>query len=137
MIEITDEDIDIQQLTDQLFYYINNPLNINKASNSEILNFPFFNQALALEICNHRKKFGDFLNIYEFQILPSFDKTILSNIQHLIHVQTNPINLKTIKKNIQSGKHQFMTLAETSTPKNQGQLRKINFERDSQTHYMG
>ena len=32
MIEITDEDVDIQQLTDQFFYYINNPLNINKAS---------------------------------------------------------------------------------------------------------
>ena len=33
MIEITDEDVDIQQLTDQLFYYINNPLNINKKLN--------------------------------------------------------------------------------------------------------
>jgi hypothetical protein len=137
MIEITDEDVDIQQLTDQLFYYINNPLNINKASNSEILSFPFFNQAQAIEICNHRKKFGDFLSIYEFQILQSFDKIMLSNIQYLIHVQTNPITLKTIKKNIQSGKHQFMTLAETSTPKNQGQIRKINFERDSQSHYLG
>ena len=80
MIEITDEDVDIQQLTDQLFYYINNPLNINKASNSEILSFPFFNQAQAIEICNHRKKFGDFLSIYEFQILQSFDKIMLSNI---------------------------------------------------------
>ena len=137
VIEIADEEVDIQQLTDQLLWYIDHPLNVNKASNSEILNSPLFSQIQALEICNHRKIFGNFLSIYEFQLLPSFDKNTLVNIQPFIIVHALPITLRTIKKNIQSGKHQFMSLCETTTPINEGQLRKINHTTDSLTYYTG
>ena len=137
VIEIADEEVDIQQLTDQLLWYTNHPLNINKASNSEILNFPLFSQIQALEICNHRKIFGNFLSIYEFQLLPSFDQSTLTRIQPLIIVNSYPITLKKIKNNIQSGTHQFMSLCEITTPKNIGQLRKINQSTDSLTYYQG
>ena len=39
VIEIAYEDVDIVEITEQLLRYINHPLNINKASNTEILTF--------------------------------------------------------------------------------------------------
>lgn len=137
VIEIADEDVDIVEITEQLLRYINHPLNINKASNTEIFNFPLFSQSQALEICNHRKKFGPFLSIYEFQLLPSFNHQVLNQVRPLIAVYTHPITLKTVRKNIRKGKHQFMSLCETTSPKNIGQLRKTNHTSDSLTYYKG
>ena len=117
VIEIADEDVDIVEITEQLLRYINHPLNINKASNTEIFNLPLFSQSQALEICNHRKKFGPFLSIYEFQLLPSFNHQVLNQVRPLIAVYTHPITLKTVRKNIQKGKHQIMSLCETTSPK--------------------
>lgn len=119
-IENTSDEVDLQQFASDLLYYFDKPLNLNKAEASELFEVPFLSGFQALEIIEHRQAFGDFISIYELQVLPSFDAATISMLRSFITIRSNPLNLKSPKQIWQQGKHTWMTLAEIRTPRNKG-----------------
>ena len=97
-IENTTDEVDIQQFASDLLGYFDNPLDLNKADASELFAVPFLDGFQALEIIQHRKQFGNFISIYELQVLPSFEIQDIRNILPFVRIKSQTISLRNIKE---------------------------------------
>jgi len=85
-----DEEIDFTTLFDQLSYYYEHPININKRElEYDLKELKLLNQFQIISIINHKKEHGDFLTIYELQSVPLIDANDIRNIQPFIAVKSN------------------------------------------------
>ena len=85
-----DENIDYTTLFDQLNYYYQHPINLNrKEIKFDLEQLMILNQFQIKSIINHREKYGKFLNIYELQGLKDFSATDLRKILPFIEVNEN------------------------------------------------
>ena len=85
-----DENIDYTTLFDQLNYYYQHPINLNrKEIKFDLEQLMILNQFQIKSIINHREKYGKFLNIYELQGLKDFTATDLRKILPFIEVNEN------------------------------------------------
>lgn len=134
ILETSSEEVDIQELTDELIFYSNNPFDINHASHSQLLKSPFFSTRQALEIIEHKKRFGPLISIYELQVISKINPSQLLLILPFVSILKSPV---TLKENIRLGRHQILSLTETSIPNNNGQKRKTHPGSDSLSHYLG
>ncbi|NNJ55547.1 MAG: hypothetical protein HKP14_05425 [Bacteroidia bacterium] len=136
-IENTTDEVDIQQFASDLLYYFKHPFNINKADATELFQAPFLTEFQALEIIQHRKKFGDFISIYELQVLNSFTVQEIKDVSLFIRVSSLDVSFN--PKDIwQKGEHQLMTLVETTTPKNKGfKIRDTISDNSDINYYQG
>lgn len=119
-IENTSDEVDIQQLAVDLTYYYEHPLNLNKADATTLFSVPFLTAFQALEIIEHRKKFGNFLSIYELQALPNITVLDIREFLPFVTISTNSLANRDIRTIWRLGEHQILTLAETTRPKVQG-----------------
>ena len=136
-LENTTDEVDIQQFASDLLNYVENPLDLNKADASELFAVPFLDGFQALEILNHRKEYGNFIQIYELQVLPSFSVNTIKNILPFISIKSNPVSLQDIKGIWKKGSHQFLSLVESTSPKNKGTLVADTLEDLTKSHYKG
>ena len=97
-IENTSDEVDIQQFASDLLSYIYHPIDLNKADAQELFAAAFLDGFQSLEIIKHRKKFGNFISIYELQVLPSFSITDIQEILPFVSIKSSPIHLKDAKK---------------------------------------
>ena len=135
--ENTADEVDIQQFTSDLVIYLQNPLDLNKATASELLAVPFFSSFQVSEILDHRKTFGDFLCVYELQVLPSFGTEDIRNIIPFIGLKTLTLKIGDVREIWKQGSHQFLTLTETSSPRKKGSLITDTLTDLSVNHYLG
>ena len=85
-----DENIDYTTLFDQLNYYYQHPINLNrKEIKFDLEQLMILNQFQIKSIINHREKYGKFLNIYELQGIKDFSATDLRKILPFIEVNEN------------------------------------------------
>ncbi|PCJ64072.1 MAG: hypothetical protein COA58_13880 [Bacteroidetes bacterium] len=136
-LENTIDEIDIQQFASDLLEYYENPLDINKADASELFAATFLDGFQALEIIKHRKRFGNFISIYELQILPSFSTQDIHSFLPFITIKSSFTSSHKISTIWKEGKHQFLALTETSTPRNKGSLIADTLSDLSKSHYTG
>ncbi|MDB9881830.1 hypothetical protein N8368_03735 [Bacteroidia bacterium] len=136
-IENTSNEVDIQQFASDLLGYFNNPLDIDKVDASELFSAPFLTGFQSLEIIEHRKNFGNSISIYELQVLPSFDLEDIRNILPFVKIKSNPLALTSVSKIWKEGTHQFLSLAEITTPKNRGTTIADTLTEQTQSHYIG
>ncbi len=134
-IENSTDEVDIQQLASDIEYYLQNPLYINKAETEELFNFPIISNFQAIEILEHRQKFGDFISIYELQLLESFTVEEIKSILPFVKIYASPLN-KSVKNILKNGEHQLLSLAETHLPLAQGYTKK-EAEKEGNNHYQG
>lgn len=83
---------DLSDIADQLDFYTRQPLNINKATFEELTAFPFFTPGMVLGILNHRKKYGELLNINELLVIDAFNSESIRLLKSFISVK-NKIDL--------------------------------------------
>ncbi|MGB0851443.1 MAG: helix-hairpin-helix domain-containing protein, partial [Bacteroidia bacterium] len=136
-IENSTDEIDIQQFASDLLYYFDHPLDLNKASATELFEVPFLTGFQSMEIIEHRKTYGDFIELYELQILPSFT---LSDIEHLlpfVSLKANSLSSLSLKKIWNQGQHQILSLAETITPNARGFIIADTASVTSSNQYLG
>lgn len=136
-IETSTDQIDIQQFASDILYFFDNPVNLNKASADDLFRAPFISNFQAIDILNHRKKFGDFLSIYELQVLESFTLQDIQTILPFVSITaaTVPFSFRDV---LQNGSHQILTLAETNRPRNRGSLIADTIPTNSdQAYYTG
>lgn len=74
------EDFDFNTIFENLNFYYQNPIDINKATEDELRDLLIINETQIRHFLDHRDKFGDFLTIYELQAIPSWNLPFIKNI---------------------------------------------------------
>jgi len=136
-IENTSDEVDIQQFASDLLFYYENPLNLNKADANDLFGVPFLTTFQALEIIEHRKQFGNFIRIYELQVLPSFSLQSIREILPFVTIKSSELSATSLRQIWHRGQHQILTLAETSAPSPKGVRIADTLQDLSTNHYSG
>ncbi|MFZ9846611.1 MAG: ComEA family DNA-binding protein [Flavobacteriales bacterium] len=82
-----DEEVNIEELTEQCRLILKNPININTSNENEITQIPLLSNEQAKEIINYRSQNGDIISIYELKHI-GFSPSLLELLQH--YFKTNP-----------------------------------------------
>jgi len=85
--EETDESFNFDAFLEQLADLQKHPLNLNKVTYDELLDFRLLTAKQADAIIRHRQKFGDFISIYELQAVPEMDLMTISRILPFVTVK--------------------------------------------------
>lgn len=96
------ENPDLTQLQENWEYFLEHPLNINKAKKEELELFDLLNEMQINELLLHREKLGDFLSIYELQTLETWDQQIIEQLTPFLTVDgsgdSTPLSWHSLKK---------------------------------------
>lgn len=76
-----DESFDYNTVFENLYYYYEHPLNINNVTEFELRDLIILNEIQINDFFYHKQYFGDYLDIRELQVLPSWD---LNTIRSLV-----------------------------------------------------
>ncbi len=79
--ESSDEELDYTQLYDDLYYYAQNPLNLNTATREDLEKIQFLNDFQIEDILEYQRTAGEMQSIYELQLLESFSDI---DIEHIL-----------------------------------------------------
>lgn len=93
-------------------------INLNKASVEELISLPFFSTISVSEIIAHKRKFGNFISIYELQVLPSFDMDLIRKIVPFLTVKEKKV---TIKELLVDNKQDVFVRYQDNVEKSKGQ----------------
>jgi hypothetical protein len=85
--ETSDEDLDYTSLFDDLFYFSQNPLNLNSAKRETLEKLKFLSDIQIEEILKYRYKTQGFKTIYELQLLNGFETKDIERILSFVKVE--------------------------------------------------
>lgn len=108
----TDESIDLTELSDQLQSLLDNPLDLNKASQQSLTESGLFTEAQAKAIIKHREFTGTIVSVYELQTLDEFAITELGKINPYITVSSEENLSKTFSKIFTEGRSRVLLRAQ-------------------------
>lgn len=80
------EDLDFNTYLDDLDYYYNHPLNLNKATKSELQRILILDDFQIQALLEHREKTGKLMSLYELQGIEGFDLNTISAISAFVKV---------------------------------------------------
>ncbi|NPA44818.1 MAG: helix-hairpin-helix domain-containing protein [Chlorobi bacterium] len=69
----SDEELDYTSLYEDLYYFAQNPLNLNTATRKDLEKFQFLNDFQIEDILEYQRTAGEMQTIYELQLLKSFN----------------------------------------------------------------
>ncbi len=78
---IASEDLNYEEIYENIFALYQSPLDLNKVDKSDLSALFFLSERQINDILDHRKKFGNFLSLYELQ---SVESLTLDDIRNLI-----------------------------------------------------
>lgn len=81
-----EEDIELTQITEDLFYYLDHPINLNKTNGEDLRHLWLLTEVQITALLNHRKKFGKLISIYELQAVPYWDLQTIFMVLPFIRV---------------------------------------------------
>ena len=70
---LEDSDIDLTTYFDDLYFFFDNPINLNTTNYDELKRLHLFSDIQILALINYRSDHGDFLTIYELQAVETMD----------------------------------------------------------------
>ncbi len=79
--EDEESSFDYNDIFERLDYLRRRPLNLNRADDAALSDFPFLNELQRAALLEYRRTAGDFISIYELQAVPGFD---LGTIRQLL-----------------------------------------------------
>jgi len=134
-----DVDLDYSDLVDEKNQYLNHPVNLNQASESELYQLQL-NDIQIRNLRNHILQFGEISSIYELNLIEGFDSLLVTSLNPYICFELsssfNKVNLKNL---IGSGKHQLI-LRFQQVPELQQGYRPVNdsvYKADPDSRYLG
>ncbi len=84
----SESEVDYTQLFDELSDYLQNPLNLNLASREQLARIRFLNELQVENILNYRTENGDFLTLYELQLVEGLTITDIQKLLPFVSVKT-------------------------------------------------
>jgi hypothetical protein len=84
---LEDSDIDLTTYFDDLFNYYDNPLNLNSATEEELIRLHLLTDVQVISLLNYRKLYGDFITIYELAAIDELDLNSIEMILPFVTVE--------------------------------------------------
>lgn len=84
---LEDSDIDLTTYFDDLYIYYEQPLNLNTATQEELMRLHLLSDIQIISILNYRQNYGDFLTIYELGAIEQLDPQTIQMILPFVGVQ--------------------------------------------------
>ena len=78
---LEDSEIDLTTYFDDLFNFYDDPLNLNSATEEELIRLHLLTDVQVISLLNYRKFYGDFITIYE---LAAIDELDLNSIEMIL-----------------------------------------------------
>ena len=99
--------IDINELTSELTYFLEHPLNLNTADKQKLRQLGLLTDNQVKNLIDYRKKYGIFYSIYEIRIVDGFGRNTIEKIMPFVCVE--PVQAKASDmKYLIRGKHEMM-----------------------------
>lgn len=115
--QLEDENPDLTNLFDQLFFYYDHPINLNHTTVEELTDLGLLTDLQINDLFLHLKLFGKLMSKYELQSLKYWDMETIRMVLPFVKVDDKLDNLSvTLKEAIQQGKFEsyfrFQTIVE-------------------------
>src|SRR6266487_4595298 len=81
----TEDDAYLQQME----HFLKDPVNLNTATESDLKELPVFTPLQIENLISYRNLFGNFINIYELQAIPSWNISLIRKVKPYVTVTTN------------------------------------------------
>ena len=118
--ESLEEDAEATQITQDLEYFAENPLNINSAAEPELERLHLLNPVQIQKLIQYRKEFGQIYSVYEMNAIDGFTPDLLQKMKPFIEfgaAQEKPEKLSTALK---YAGHQLFLRGQTLLQKQEG-----------------
>lgn len=87
LVQEVSEETDNNDLFDRFEYYLNNPVDINKAGITELLQLPLMDAYAANLIVQRRNQYGNYFSVQELYAIRELNKDIIRNIIPFITIE--------------------------------------------------
>lgn len=105
--QLGSEDIDLTNIIEQLYFYYDNPLNLNSATSDDLEELNLLTTIQINDLLLHRKLFGNLLSIYELQTLKYWDLSTIQLVIPFIRVDDKLDNLHvSLKEALKQGDYE-------------------------------
>lgn len=108
--ESTENEIDYTTLVEDLYYFYDNPINLNQTSKEELSRLNLLNEMQIVSLFDYIKRNGPLVTIYEIQLIPGWDVEAIYVLQPFIRVapteEKQKVRLSSIVK---YGKHEVVS----------------------------
>jgi hypothetical protein len=120
-IENNESTIDYTDLQEQLEYYYNNKLDLNKCSQKDLMSLVFLSPRQADAIIKHRLELGNFMSVFELQVIPEIDEQTIYYLKYFVSVNVNWMQDQTpFWQMLRKGKNELILLHENDFQKKEG-----------------
>lgn len=128
--------IDFQELQEQRAYLLNEPLNINTANLTELENSGLFTEGQLFALLQHKKINGALIDLYELQVIKTFDPTTIQQILPYIKLKGSINDYQvSFKALIAKGSSELFFRYQQSFPKKKGYLTEDYIGKPNQLHF--
>lgn len=108
LIENLEDESDYLDLLEQALMYLDDPLDINQADAGILSRLGFLSPAQIVDILEHRRRFGNFLDLYELQVVPSLDQETLHILRHMVRIGSPVLRLRDVNPLISGSNREIL-----------------------------
>lgn len=103
--QLENEDVDLTDVVQNLYYRIDNPINLNSVKKEDLLELNLLTEVQINDLLQHREKYGKFISIYELQSLKYWDMETIYLVLPFVKVEDRTDQLHvSFKEAIKQGK---------------------------------
>lgn len=121
---LEDSDIDLTTYFDDLFNFYDNPLNLNSATESELMRLHLLTDVQAVSLLNYRKLYGDFITIYELAAIDQLDFNTIELILPFVTVEKVERDDFKWKNAIRYSRHEIIVRYQNTFEEKEGYIAK-------------
>lgn len=134
----SDEELDYTTLFDDLYFYYNNPLDINEATNEELQRLYFLNNIQIYNLIAYRRNFGNLLTIYELGLIDGFDMTTIQRLLYFAKIRkTKQEEYFSWKNAMKYGNHQLFLRTQFLVEEQKGYTLPDDTSQNASKGYLG
>ncbi|MEI9956689.1 MAG: helix-hairpin-helix domain-containing protein [Ferruginibacter sp.] len=112
----TEDDSYVQQMQE----FAKHPLNLNTADENDLKSLGVLNALQIQNLINYRSLFGNFINIYELQAVPSWNIQLIQKIRLYVSVNNNIGLTNTLRERLKGGERSILLRASQTLEKSKG-----------------
>ncbi len=116
------DETDYSELYENLWFYYQNPLNINLATEDQLAELVFLNDGQIRSILEYRRKYYGFKTIYELNYVPVIDRQTARRLVYFIYCGDRYAQDSFALKDVVKGSNMLVTKVELTVEKQKGYI---------------
>lgn len=106
--DLESEDIDFTNLFDDLYYFLDNPLDVNTVTREEMQSLLMLSDFQISALLQYRYKYGEIYQIQELRHINGWDKFTISNVLPFLTVVPKEARKDDLKRNLKYGRQEIV-----------------------------